>query len=188
MRATGQDATSAPSGRSRSECGAVPPEMETCARLSTHSSGLFRAAICIGKAVGIGPRDKRAKAARSEAIGRLNISSQYRKTHAPLYSRPRGHDDPNDEGGDHHRDDESEYRTEVHRRELAARIVALLRRGVSGPTTSPGTSTTLVSHPLGSEGPATRVRGTLGEADPCQRGGWSSNRIRFVTKISQLHR
>ena len=159
MRATGQDATSAPSGRSRSECGAVPPEMETCARLSTHSSGLFRAAICIGKAVGIGPRDKRAKAARSEAIGRLNISSQYRKTHAPLYSRPRGHDDPNDEGGDHHRDDESEYRTEVHRRELAARIVALLRRWVSGPTTSRRDF-----HHACQSGPLDRRRGPVAQA------------------------
>src|SRR5690242_17473640 len=72
LRSAGQNAASAPSGRARAECGTVPPEMETCARLPTRRPGLFRAAICISKEVRIGSRGKRTKAARAEATDNLN--------------------------------------------------------------------------------------------------------------------
>jgi len=50
--------------------------METCARLSTHRPGLFRAAICISKEVRIGSRAKRTKAARAVATDNLNVSTR----------------------------------------------------------------------------------------------------------------
>jgi hypothetical protein len=146
MRSAGQNAASAPSGRARAECGTVPPEMETCARLSTHRPGLFRAAICIGKEVRIGSRGKRAKAARAEATDNLNVST---RIHA-LYLRPTRHDDPDDDGRDDDGNDQSHQRIDVHA--PASRTCCCLNSGfhpltsassaiqvcvISGPTTSP---------------------------------------------------
>jgi hypothetical protein len=147
MRSAGQNAASAPSGRARAECGTVPPEMETCARLSTHRPGLFRAAICIGKEVRIGSRGKRAKAARAEATDNLNVST---RIHA-LYLRPPRHDDPDDDGRDDDGNDQSHQRVNVH--QSASQTCCCLNSGshpltlafsaiqacmISGPTTPLG--------------------------------------------------